>query len=341
MLGLSVALVWPSLGCRAQAQAQASVPSAETRPIVDKLRSDADALSSLVTTELARDFLAATRRLLEPKTRTVYRDKAKNIAVSSRAFDRLSEEKKISLKPRECTPEFYYETAYGSPLVYARLLDLAASHLALQKTPKVLDFGYGTIGHLQLLAHCGFEAHGVDVEPLLAALYSEPGDVGAIGSGFVSIHTGHWPAEEALREAVGRGFDLITSKNTLKSGYLHPSPLPGQSVDPKRLLQLGVGDEEFLERVHDALRPGGVFLLYNIAPPQNPSGKEYIPHADGKTPFPRAMFEAKGFEVIAFDGDDQPWVLESFERLGYSEGRGRDEMTRSFFAWYTIAQKKP
>jgi SAM-dependent methyltransferase len=221
------------------------------------------------------------------------------------------------------------------------VLDLAAPHLVRDPKPKVLDYGCGTIGQLQLLAHCGFDAHGVDVEPLFAALYSEPGDTGVMGDGSVSIHTGQWPAEEPLRKAVGDGFTLITSKNTLKNGYIHPSPPPGQTVDPKRLVHLGVSDEEFVKHIHDALRPGGVFVIYNICPPQNPPDKEYIPWADGTTPFPREMFQKQGFEVIAFDALDQDWVINCFEKLGYAEGKSRDELKKSYFCWYTIVRRKP
>jgi hypothetical protein len=236
------------------------------------MKADAAKLSPLVTSELAKEFLAATAKLTEPAPRTVYRNREKGIALSKRAYDALPAEEKAALTPRECPPNFYYETGYGSPLVYARVLDLAAPHITrgAKLPPRVLDFGYGTIGQLHLLARCGFDAHGVDVEPMFPALYSEPGDTGAMGTGSASIHVGQWPAEESLRNAIGGGYALITSKNTLKKGYIHPSPPVGQTVDPKRLVHLGVSDEEFLSRVHDALEPRGVFLIYNICPPQNP-----------------------------------------------------------------------
>jgi SAM-dependent methyltransferase len=309
-------------------------------PITEKMKADATKLSPLVTSELAKQFLAATAKLAEPTPRTVYRNREKGIALTKRAYDALSAEEKATLTAREYPPDFYYETGYGSPLVYARVLDLAAPHVMRAGKPKVLDFGYGTIGQLQLLAHCGFDAHGVDIEPMFPALYSEPGDTGAMGTGSVSIHAGQWPAEESLRNAVGGGYSLITSKNTLKKGYIHPSPPAGQTVDPKRLVHLGVGDEEFLKRVHDALEPRGVFLIYNICPPQNPPEKEYIPWADGLSPFPREMLEKAGFEVLAFDDVDQPWVIECFGALGYTEGKSREEAAKEFLCWYTIARRK-
>lgn len=317
---------------------QEAEPAAK-RLITEKLKSDAALVRPLVKTDLALQFLAATDRLSEPSARKVYRSGDRSRAVSQRDYEALSKEQQAEYTLRDCPPEFYYETAYGSPLVYSRVLELAAPQLSPRPGMKVLDFGFGTIGQLQLLAHCGFEMHGVDVEPLWAALYSEPGDTGSVGSGSVTIHTGQWPKEPALREAIGSGYQLITSKNTLKSGYIHPNPPPGQTVDPRRLVHLGVSDEEFLQRVAAALEPGGLFVIYNICPPQNPPDKPYIPYADGKSPFSRASFEQAGFEVLAFDVEDQPWVLDCFQALGYTAGKSREETAREFFCWYTIVRK--
>ena len=134
---------------------------------------------------------------------------------------------------------------------------------------------------------------------------------------------------------------MLFRSNTLKNGYLHPTPPPGQTVDPRKLLRIGVDDAEFVGRVHDALRPGGVFVIYNICPPQNPPDREYIPYADGTCPFPRELFEERGFEVIAHDALDQAWVVDCFGKLGYDEGKSRAEMEQSYFCWYTIVRRKP
>ena len=323
-----------------QSAAQAE-PAPAPAKVTDKMKRDAVAIDSIVQAGLAKAFLAATPKLAEPEARTVYRNREKGLALSKRAYEALGADEKASFTAREFPPAFYYETGYGSPLVYARVLDLAAPHLARGERPKLLDFGYGTIGQLQLLAHCGFDAHGVDVEPVFPALYSEPGDTGAIGSGSVAVHLGQWPADEALRSAIGGGYSLITSKNTLKNGYIHPSPPAGQTVDPKKMVRLGVSDEEFLARVHDALAPGGVFVIYNICPPQNPPDQAYIPWADGTSPFSRAMFEKAGFEVLSFDVRDDAWVLDCFEKLGYTEGKTREEAAKEYLCWYTVVRRKP
>ena len=146
-----------------------STPTAEPAPaaakVTDKMKRDAAAINSIVKSDLAKAFLSATSKLAEPETRTVYRNREKGVAVSKRAFEAMGAEEKASFTAREYPPAFYYETGYGSPLVYARVLDLAAPHFIRGERPKLLDFGYGTIGQLQLLAHCGFDARGVDVEP--------------------------------------------------------------------------------------------------------------------------------------------------------------------------------
>lgn len=308
--------------------------------ITDKLKRDAASLLPIVSTDLARGFLGATSLLSEPAPRVVYRNRDLGLAVPERVYRTMTPEEQATLTPRACPPQFYYETGYGSPLVYVRLLDLAAPHFSRKDHPRLLDFGYGSIGQLHLLAHLGFHARGVDVEPMLEALYSEPSDTGSIGEGLAKVYTGQWPAEPTLRHVIGGQYDLITSKNTLKAGYIHPTPPEGQTVDSRKLVHLGVSDAMFLEYVHDALRPGGLFVIYNICPPQNPPDKEYIPWADGKSPWSREEYEAEGFEVIAFDVEDQAWVLECFDKLGYTGGKPREEAAKDYFCWYTILKRK-
>lgn len=331
-------LVWVLAICSG-ALAQEAEPKASLR-ITDRLQADAEKLQPLVRSELAQRFLSATAQLSEPEPRKVYRTNDKSRAITQRVHAGLSPDQQAEYTLRDCPPEFYYETAYGSPLVYSRVLDLASPHLAPQPGMKILDFGFGTIGQLHLLAACGFDARGVDVDPLLEALYGEPGDTGAFGSGKVSIHIGQWPAAAELRQAVGTGYQLITSKNTLKTGYIHPNPPAGQTVDPQRLVQLGVSDQEFLQQVAAALDPGGLFVIYNICPPQNPPDKPYIPWADGKSPFSPEAFQQAGLEVLAFDVEDQQFVLDCFDRLGYGAGKPREQLAKEFFCWYTIARKR-
>ncbi len=66
----------------------------------------------------------------------------------------------------------YYEELYGSPLAYCRALELAG--LDDVAGTRVLDYGYGAIGQLRILAGLGADVVGVDVDPLLAQLYAHP-----------------------------------------------------------------------------------------------------------------------------------------------------------------------
>lgn len=325
---------------KAQPAATSPAPEGKPKSITEALKREATLLTPMVRSDLAKVFLAAVDRLPEPLPRTVYRNREKGTAVSAAEWNKLSDADRAAFKPRECPPSFYYLTGYGSPLVYVRVVDLMAQHgLASLKQARVLDFGYGTIGHLRLMSEQGAEAHGVDVEPLLAALYSEPGDT----SGTLKIHTGQWPAEPELAKAIGTGFDVITSKNTLKAGYIHPKPPQGKTVDEKLLVKLGVEDATFLKTTHDALKPGGLFIIYNIGPAQSPAedlSKPYMPWADAKSPFTREQLEAAGFEVLAFDTDDQPWILDCWKALGYDQGKPREEAAKETFAWYTVARRR-
>jgi hypothetical protein len=243
-------------------------------------------------------------------------------------------------------------TGYGSPLAYARVVDLLSqSGVTTLEGWKLLDFGYGTIGHLRLLGLMGADAHGVDVEPIFEALYSEPGDTGrlpqtrekpqngggtSMASGTVSIHTGRWPSESGIITRIGSGYDVITSKNTLKAGYIHPA----REVDERFLVKLGVSDEVYLQTARDSLKPGGLLVIYNISPAQNPPDKPYLPHADGRSPFTREQFGRAGFEVLAFDVDDQNTIIDYWLALGYDEGKTREELRDEIFAWYTIVRRK-
>ena len=179
---------------------------------------------------------------------------------------------------------------------------------------------------------------------MFAALYSEPGDTGLDASHFrsqnenfgsVEIFTGRWPAEPSLVTAVGDNYDIITSKNTLKAGYIHPA----RQVDERFLVKLGVTDEEFLAATLKSLKSGGTFIIYNICPAQAPLDKPYLPHADGKSPFTQDQFTAAGFKILAFDVNDQPAVIDYWLALGYNEGKSREDTAKDIFAWYTIVRK--
>ena len=67
-----------------------------------------------------------------------------------------SQRRKERLKPIPVDDAFFYNTKYGSPLAYSRPIEvLGRSGLDDVSGLKILDFGFGTIGHLRLLAAQG------------------------------------------------------------------------------------------------------------------------------------------------------------------------------------------
>lgn len=243
----------------------------------------------------------------------------------------LPEAERERAKPLRVTERLHYLTKYGPPLAYLRPLEILAQHgLRDIRGRRVADFGYGGIGHLQMLSMAGADlATGVDVDPLLPALYPQP-------PRGVRIVNGAFPTEpEAVRQ-VGTGYDVFLSKNTLKRGYIHPE----RPADPRNLIQLGVPDEAYLAAVHQTLKPGGLFLIYNLHGPQNPPDKPFLPMADGRSPFSRRQFEDAGFEVLAFDQDDGPKARAMALILGFDQGRGLEELNSTLFATYTLARRK-
>jgi hypothetical protein len=310
---------------------------------LETLQADAAKLRPLAKSDLTRSFLEATAALPVIEPRVVWRTADKSKAITDDAYRVLSESDRSAFAKRDCDATFYWNTGYGSPLAYLRPLDiLAANGVSDVRGKRIADFGYGTIGHLRLLASNGADMHGIDIEPLFAALYSAPGDTGTIKglggapSGSIALHTGQWPADAALATEVGGGFDVFMSKNTLKRGYIHPA----READPKRLVHLGVDDEAFLRTVHASVKPGGLFLIYNICPAQAPADQPYIPHADGQCPFDRALLEKVGFEVIAFDVNDFEALAPVWHALGYDEGKDDAALKKELFVWYTLARRK-
>jgi hypothetical protein len=325
--------------------AMAQPPKAQAAVVagVAKIRRDALAVTPLLKTGLAREFVAGAARLPEIQTRTLYRDDAKKEWLSGAQGAALPEEARGALKAREIDETRYYNTNYGSPLAYARALEVLASSpgspIADVAGKRIMDFGYGGIGHLRLLGGMGADVVGVDVDGFLKALYSEPGDVGPVKTldgkrdGSITLVHGFFPAGEGVRAKVGTGFDLILSKNTLKMGYIHPS----RPADPSRLVQLGVDDRTFVQTLYDMLKPGGGVLIYNLCPALSKPEEEYRPWTDGRCPFARDLLESVGFKVIAFDVVDDGPAREMGRALEWDVGGMNLE--KDLFAHYTIFQK--
>ncbi|MFN5271683.1 MAG: class I SAM-dependent methyltransferase [Planctomycetota bacterium] len=229
----------------------------------------------------------------------------------------------------------FYSGRYGTPLTYSRALDLAEKHgFSLQAGAKVFDFGYGSIGHLRMLAQMGIESTAVDVDPLIAQMYKDCS--GAYSKGKIQLLNGKFPAEEALVQAAGQGYDLFLSKNTLKRGYIHPAREP---ASPRHVIDLGVNDQQFLQQIASMLKTSGLFVIYNFCPAKAPEDKPYIPWADGECPFTKDQLTQAGFEVLEYDVVDDIQARQLGRLLGWDIDSGMN-LEKDLFAWYTIARKK-
>jgi SAM-dependent methyltransferase len=305
------------------------------------LRQEAAAVGPLVGSPLARRLIWAVADLPAIAPRTLFRDEANGSFLTEAEAQAQPPKARGKLKPFPVDESLYYTTKFGTPLAYLRPLDLLGhAGVAEPAGLKVLDFGYGTIGHLRLLASRGADVTGVDVDPLLRALYAAPGDQGPVPNpggepGRVRLIDGRFPADTAIRSAIGGGYDLFLSKNTLKRGYVHPE----RPVDRRRLLNLGVDDAAFVRSVHDLLKPGGWVLIYNICPAPAPPDQPYKPWTDGRCPFARPVWEGAGFEVLAFDRDDSESLRALARALGWDRGPDAMDLTRDLFAHYSLMRK--
>jgi hypothetical protein len=337
----------PQAAAPAPTAAPAASPPATSPPAPPKesavavLQRDAKALLPLVRSDLARAFLDAASALPAVAPRRVYHDAEKTRYWSEADARRLPEAERKALTERTIDEEFYYNTNYGTPLAYARPLDILNLGEGFLAGKRILDFGFGGVGQLRIFASLGADVTGVEVDPLTRALYSAPGDQGAIEGinghdGRLSLVFGRFPADPGVQNAVGTAFDLFLSKNVLKRGYIHPE----QPVKERHQIKLGVDDQTFVQTVHSMLNHGGRFFIYNITPAPNAPGKPYVSWADGRCPFPKKMLEDAGFHVVAYNKDDTPAVRAMARALGWDKGEDAMDVDNDLFAQFTLCQKR-
>jgi hypothetical protein len=304
------------------------------------LVAEATALESLAKTELAREFLASAKAAKPFEPRQIYRKGRSREWLLARDFEKLAEPERALWQPNPVSEMMYQGLFYGTPTSYV----IPFNHLGNAGGPKsfkglkIADFGHGGIGQLRLAAEQGAEVLGIDVDPLQSLLYSAPGDQGKVGekAGSVRLLTGPFPADSKLVEQIGEGYDLFLSKNTLKRGYVHPE----READKRMLIDLGVSDQAYCTAVAKLLKPGGWFVIYNLAPAQNPPDKPFLPMADGRSPFSRETLEAAGFEVIQFDTDDSATIRRYGSLIGWDKPPASMKLETDLFAWITICRKR-
>jgi hypothetical protein len=134
---------------------------------------DARRLATFVEFDGAKRFLARARALPNAAPRTLYHDADKSHDSTEAEVAALPADVRAKLTKVEQNEEDYYNTHHGSPLSYSRPLGFLFSRGAsLPPGARMMDIGPGYTGHLRLLASTGVHTTGVDVWPLLRALYS-------------------------------------------------------------------------------------------------------------------------------------------------------------------------
>lgn len=332
--------------------APVEAPPVEAPPLrgVARIKADAEKILPMHRSDLARGFLAAAQALEPRDAREVYANPATRTWITPDAAAALPEAERASLQKRALDEDFYYNTGYGSPLIYARPLDIVVMQTGLVKMSlagkRVLDFGYGNIGQLRLMALRGAHAVGVDIDERLGVFYRDPTDVGEVNAvdgagadkGSITIIHGSWPGNADIaarvKEAGGdQGYDLIIAKNTLKNGYINPT----RDADERQLVKLGVEHDVFIKALYGALKPGGYVMVYNLSPRMSRDDEPYKPWSDGRSPFTREQWEAAGFRVGALDASDDSMARQLFETLGYPTKDQSGE--HDLFALYTLLRR--
>ncbi|MEQ8770784.1 MAG: methyltransferase domain-containing protein [Phycisphaerales bacterium] len=256
--------------------------------------------------------------------RTIYIKTRPNDAITAEAYEALPAEEREGWRAYVVTPETYHSTFYGTPIAYLPAIDYAGE--ALRGTPddpeptfegrRVMDLGYGQMGQLELLAACGAEVVGVEVDPILTLLYADSQSPRAVANpegadGSVRVIECLWPNEASCRDDVGGDYDVILARNLLKRGYVKPKELIGNYIPVAH----GMSDEEALGHFYEALAPGGVVVIYSLGGAPDPDK----PWTDIANPWPEAAWEAVGFEVVHHDLDVSADAGAMFVALGYSE----------------------
>ncbi|MCI0362707.1 MAG: class I SAM-dependent methyltransferase [Phycisphaerales bacterium] len=314
--------------------------------VVEKMRGEAEALLPLTQTALAKEFLAGVESLRPVESRTLFYDRATRTWYTAEVAAKLPEEERAKLREVPVTDQLYYQTFYGTPLAYVRPIELLGLNgIESLDGKRILDFGYGTIGHLRMMASQGAEVVGVEVDSLFNALYNQPSDTGAITGaggqeGSISLVDGRF-SDPKVKQAVGGGYDIIVSKNTLKRGYVHPPAELEGKLDKNRLVDLGLDDEAFVKVMFDLLKPGGRLLIYNLSPKQKDwrNGEQYIPWADGQCPFERELLERVGFRVVKFDEDDGEAARKMAYALKWDQTTPPMDVEGDLFAHFTLVEK--
>ncbi len=311
-------------------------------PTASFLPEEAKALRPLAKSPLGQAFLDAALAAPAYAPRTIYRKPKTRSYLSAADYVKLDAEARKAWEATPVAEATYQGLYYGTPLAYLPALELWAAKggpAGDLRGKKILDFGHGGIGHLRLLAELGAEVVGVDIDDLQSILYTAAaGDLGPVGKrgGSVRLVHGKFPADPGIATAVGTGYDLFLSKNTLKNGYLHPA----QPVDPRVRVDVGADDPTFLRAMRATLKPGGHAVIFNLTTALTPPGPKYSPQTDGRCPFSAADLRAAEFETILRDDNQDAPVRALGKALGWFGAQTGIKAETDLFALATILRKQ-
>jgi SAM-dependent methyltransferase len=319
---------------------QTPASKAPPMPPTEQMMQQAAALSPQITTPFGRALRGGFGCLRPIQPMVAYYNKKTREALSADAAAKMTAEQLADFEKREIDTQFYYYTRYGTPVAFARPAEiLGRAGITGADGLKLVDFGFGSIGQLHALASMGADVTGIEVDKLLEVMYAgEAGKVkrcpnaGEGREGSITLAYGQFPKDPAIVKQVGTGYDAFVSKNTLKRGYIHPE----KEVDPRMLVHLDVDDETFVRAVYDALKPGGLFLIYNLCPAPSKPDEPYKPWGDGRSPFSNETFQKVGFKVLAFDMDDTDAARAMGKTLGWDSDM---DLANDLFGTYTLVQK--
>jgi hypothetical protein len=329
-VALSAALAIVMTSCSNVASTNESV---SVSPATMALQKDAKAIATQMKQPAALEFLKAATTLAPQFTRIVYTNAKERRSISPAQFEALKPDERAAFQRVEHDESFYFSTYYGSPVAYARAIDVAgANGLTTLNGARILDIGFGAIGGPRMMAGAGARVSGVDVDSLLPALYRERADQGGVvgfdgRTGSLTLHDGVFAGNVTLTKLIGKDFNLIITKNTMKTGFMKPA----NGRPP--LVSFEANDEVLLDTIYDALAPGGLFVIYNITGALDPAK----PSTDGRSPFTREQFSRANLNVLALDTNDDVATRAMGKALGWDKQMG--DLEKNLFALYTVVQR--
>lgn len=301
----------------------AGTPSAPAADPVASIAFEAGAVSRVVEGDAVDAWLRAATHLPAPPEVSLVFDRRVEQGMRRRVMtpeqaEALPEAEQDGLVSFTFGGDRYYATFYGTGVAYAPILARAADALGLDSFAgtKILDWGYGQLGQVEMLAQVGAEVVGIEADPVVHALYAQ-GEASRdlYDAGSIRLLQGYWPTDDAIRADAGGGYDLILARNFLKRGYVNPE---GQTPDFTRV-DFGMPDRDLLGRLYDALAPGGAVVIWNLGGGPAWVGERYNAAADIRDPFAAGLWEAAGFELVAFEADDTDVARAVADALGWGD----------------------